>query len=256
MGYQRPVSAPISSSWQDHKNRVPTSAEPGTDYACGYGTDILAAEDGVVSDLKGTTSYATGRYLTIDLDDGKRVRYLHLSAIHVSVGQRIGRGQKIASSGGSAYGSNNGVGSHVHTTLFPTHTYSFAQTLDFEANAGERWTPTTGAPSYSDGAVGAADPGGYNPFGIAWSKGLQKIARLYGYSGAIDAQFGPGSKAGFAQFLRANWGYAGNDELGPVMWSAIARWLRARYGYVGNDVPGPVMRGALGAAENKNYLEL
>lgn len=108
----------------------------------------------------------------------------------------------------------------------------------------------------SDGSTAAGDPGGYNPFGIAWSKGLQKIARLYGYRGAIDAQWGAGSAAGFAQFLRANWGYVGNDQLGPQMWAAIARWLRARYGYVGDDVPGPVMRAALLRAESANYQQL
>jgi carbonic anhydrase len=58
------------------------------------------------------------------------------------------------------------------------------------------------------------------------------------------------------QFLRQNWGYAGNDELGPVMWAAIARWLRAHWGYVGNDEPGPVMRAALQRAETANYNEL
>ncbi|QWY81842.1 endolysin [Microbacterium phage Honk] len=112
------------------------------------------------------------------------------------------------------------------------------------------------AVDWNAGSVPAADPGGYNPFGIAWSKGLQKVARLYGYRGAIDGQFGPGSKAGFAQFLRANWGYSGDNELGPVMWAAIARWLRARWGYQGNDVPGPVMRAALSRAEAENYKAL
>lgn len=118
------------------------------------------------------------------------------------------------------------------------------------------WNGGQPASSGGDGAEGAGDPGGYNPFGIRWSKGLQKIARLYGYRGALDAQFGGGSMAGFAQFLRQNWGYVGNDTLGPVMWAAIARWLRSRWGYVGNDVPGPVMRAALLRAEAENYKAL
>lgn len=95
-----------------------------------------------------------------------------------------------------------------------------------------------------------------NPFGIAYCAGLQKIANLYGAGTAIDQIWGPKSAAGFAQFLRRNWGYSGNDVLGPVMWAAIARWLRARWGYVGNDVPGPVMRAALQRAETANYHEL
>lgn len=126
--------------------------------------------------------------------------------------------------------------------------------------SGDPWkdnTPTPApAPAQGDGSEPAGDPGGFNPFGIRWSKGLQKIARLYGYRGPIDADFRGGSMAGFAQFLRLNWGYVGNDELGPVMWAAIARWLRARWGYVGNDVPGPNMRAALLRAEAENYKAL
>lgn len=95
-----------------------------------------------------------------------------------------------------------------------------------------------------------------NPFGIKRATGLQKVARLYGYKGAIDDIWGAGSAAGFAQFLRRNWGYSGNDVLGPVMWKAIARWLRAKYGYSGNDVPGPVMRAALSRAEDANQKAL
>lgn len=101
-----------------------------------------------------------------------------------------------------------------------------------------------------------AKPSANNPFGIAYCAGLQKIARFGGYKGPIDQIWGAGSAAGFAQWLRANWGYRGNDVLGPVMWSAIARWLRSRWGYVGNDVPGPVMRAALQKAETANYHEL
>lgn len=95
-----------------------------------------------------------------------------------------------------------------------------------------------------------------NPFGIPTVAGLQKIARLYGYRGGIDNIWGGGSAAGFAGFLRQNWGYVGNDVLGPVMWASIARWLRARWGYVGNDVPGPVMRAALARAEAANAKAL
>lgn len=135
-GYLRPCDAGISSSWADHKNRNPPSGEPGTDYACGYGTQILAAEDGTVVDYSRSTGGGTGRYLTIDLDDGRRVRYLHLSETWLEVGARVGRGWHVATSGASAWGSDWGVGAHVHTTLFPGHSYDFGNTLDFEAHAG------------------------------------------------------------------------------------------------------------------------
>lgn len=97
---------------------------------------------------------------------------------------------------------------------------------------------------------------GGNPFGIPNVQGLQKIANLYGGGTVIDNQWGSRSASGFAQFLRKNYGYVGNDSLGPVMWAAIARWLRAKWRYVGNDVPGPVMRAALAHADSINLSQL
>jgi hypothetical protein len=102
----------------------------------------------------------------------------------------------------------------------------------------------------------ASSAGGSNPFGIGNTVGLQKVARLYGSNTALDNQFGSKSMFGFARFLRAKYGYVGNDVLGPVMWRSIARWVRARYGYVGNDVPGPIMRAALQRANDANMRAL
>src|SRR6478752_400243 len=124
-GYQRPTaSAYVSDTFQGHKNRTLPSQEPGTDYGVPYGSVIYAAEDGVIADLKVTNSYATGRYVTIDLNDGYRVRYLHLSKVLVVKGQKVKRGQQVAVSGASANGSDWGVGAHVHTTLWPEHRYT------------------------------------------------------------------------------------------------------------------------------------
>jgi hypothetical protein len=145
MGYTPPCTAGISSSWQDHKNRNPPSGEPGTDYACGYGTTIIAAGDGYISDLTTSNAGGTGRYITIDLDDGRRVRYLHLSAVWAGIGQRVGRGEGIAASGASGFGSDYGYGSHTHVTLFPNHSYDFGHTLDFQLYVGEDDMPLTQA---------------------------------------------------------------------------------------------------------------
>jgi murein DD-endopeptidase len=137
MAYLRPVDAPVSSSWADHKYRSPPSSEPGTDYGSAYGTPILAAEAGTVADYSRSNGGGTGRYLTIDLDDGRRVRYLHLSETWLERGARVGRGWHIAQSGASGHGSDWGYGAHVHTTLFPRHAYDFGDTLDFELYVGD-----------------------------------------------------------------------------------------------------------------------
>lgn len=115
--YLRPCgNVRISSSWQDHRNRTPPSGEPGTDYAVGTGTPVLAAANGTIRFIKTDTSTATGRVVGMAHDDGNYSRHLHLSRIAVSTGQRVSRGPTIAYSGASAHGSDSGVGPHVHTS--------------------------------------------------------------------------------------------------------------------------------------------
>lgn len=134
--YLRPCgNVPISSSWQGHKNRNPPSGEPGTDYAVVVGTQILAAADGVIVDRKDSTTTATGRYLALRADDGNYIRYLHLRSSTVPLGSRVMRGQVIAYSGASGFGSENGYGPHVHVSLWIGGTplqMGFTNSVDFE----------------------------------------------------------------------------------------------------------------------------
>ncbi|PRB14454.1 peptidoglycan DD-metalloendopeptidase family protein [Microbacterium sp. MYb62] len=76
------------------------------------------------------------------------------------------------------------------------------------------------------------------------TRGLQKIARLYGYKGAFDNQFGASSRAGMQAFLNHNYG------------GSLAAWLRAKWGYVGNDQWGPVMAAAATRADTANWAAL
>lgn len=141
MGYQRPVPYSRSTSWAAHRRRNPPSSEPGIDMFVPIGTPVLAAESGRVVHVGDSIDPATGRFVTIDLDDARRVRYLHLSRRIVSVGQRVSRGQVIAYSGATGYGEEDWSwnvaetgGAHVHMTLWPTHRYIFGSngTLDPE----------------------------------------------------------------------------------------------------------------------------
>ena len=244
MVYLTPADVPISDDFAGHKRR--NSAEPGTDFATPYGTKIRMAENGTVEVVDNNPGGAEGRRLGVILDDGNRIDYIHLSKNYMARrGQRVGKGTYVAESGGSGFGKNRHYGSHVHVTLRDTNATPFNLSMDF--------MPFTKAPIIVPQLM-PVYPG--NPFGIAWCAGLQKIANQYGAGTDIDQRWGPKSASGFAKFLRANWGYVGNDVLGPQMWAAIARWLRARWGYVGNDVPGPQMRLALQRAETANYQQL
>lgn len=134
--YLRPCGdVRISSTWQGHRNRTPPSGEPGTDYAVAVGTPIRAAADGVIVDRKDSTTTATGRYLALRSDDGNYIRYLHLRSSSVLPGTRVARGQVIAYSGASGFGSEAGYGPHVHVSLWIGGTplqLGFTNSVDFE----------------------------------------------------------------------------------------------------------------------------
>lgn len=145
-GYLRPCGdIAISDDWQEHKDRVPPSPEPGTDYMAAPGTDVYAAANGTIHTVNRSTAGAAGRYVGIQLDDGCYVRYLHLSAISVSVGQHVIRGQKVAESGGSAFGEEDGRGPHVHTSLWlngSPYSLGFQNTVNFENYVSGAQTPS------------------------------------------------------------------------------------------------------------------
>jgi hypothetical protein len=322
-GYQRPsATSKISDSWNGHRNRPKPSTEPGTDYPCAYGSAIYAPEDGTVVDLSSSNAGGTGRFVTIDFDDGQRGRALHLSRVLVSKGQRVKRGQEVAKSGASGFGKDWGYGAHVHQTLFPRHAYVFGRdaTLDFERYVGadNDGPGGSGAGTYSqivaneqnylnaaqgeklvvdgiagplyraavkryqeylrgrswysgpiDGVWGNGTQDGHAKRYTEWAaqtqappspqfhnatvrdlaslpntRGLQKVAKLYGYKGALDNQFGAGSQGGFQRFLDQNYG------------GSLPAWLRAKYGYVGNDQWGPNMAAAATRADTANWAAL
>lgn len=323
-GYRRPTDTTfISDSWQGHRDRKPTpSTEPGVDYGCAYGTTLYAPEDGRVVDVKGSNSGLTGRYITIDLNDGQRVRFLHLSVIGVSIGQGVTRGQVIGKTGASANGNDWGVGAHVHTTLWAHQAYTFGRdaTINFEAYVGDDNDDggTPGRAGYADGsaelrsfqeklirmghdlgptgadavygpktadatrfeqsmAVKNGYPGGAlvedglpgpSTMGyLDWwlvgrfqnqghtatvadlkslpnTRGLQKVAKLYGYTGGLDNDFGGGSQGGIQKFLDRSYG------------GSLTAWLRAKWGYAGNDIWGPDMAAAATRADTANWSAL
>ncbi|MFT7625022.1 MAG: murein DD-endopeptidase MepM/ murein hydrolase activator NlpD [Myxococcota bacterium] len=111
-GYLRPVGDvpisspfgnrlhPISGVWKMHK---------GTDFAAGYGTDILAVADGTVT-VVGWDAGGYGNWVEIEHSDGKRTRYAHMSSVAVGQNASVSQGQsigKVGSTGGS-------TGAHLH----------------------------------------------------------------------------------------------------------------------------------------------
>lgn len=90
---------PKNGGWRQHN---------GTDMAGALGTTIVSTADGVVSFAGRQSGY--GRLIKIKHKQGYETFYAHLHRIHVKVGQRISRGQKIGAMGNS--GRSTGV--HLH----------------------------------------------------------------------------------------------------------------------------------------------
>ena len=147
MPYTTPADVWVSSSWADHKYRNPPSVEPGTDYATGYGTSIRMAGNGTVSAINRSNGGGTGRYVKVNLDDGRAVRYLHLSHIACYEGQWLAQGQLFAESGASGFGSDWGYGPHVHTTLLSSPWSNLRDSLDFENYVGAPAPPEPEPPA-------------------------------------------------------------------------------------------------------------
>ena len=81
----------------------------GIDLAGPVGTPIYATADGVVS-ASGYNNGGYGNLIKLDHGRGVETRYGHLSALLVSAGQRVTRGQLIARMGSTG----RSTGSHLH----------------------------------------------------------------------------------------------------------------------------------------------
>ncbi len=89
----------------------------GVDVANRIGTPVVAADGGVVTyaGWKG----GLGNAVVIDHGNGFVTEYGHASALNVSVGQRVARGQQIMAMGSTG----NSTGSHVHFSVIINGVY-------------------------------------------------------------------------------------------------------------------------------------
>lgn len=111
---------PVSGHYRLSSNFNPTRKHPvtgriaphnGTDWATPTGTPIQATGDGVVI-MTRKHPYA-GNYVVIQHGSRYKTRYLHLSKILVSKGQKVSRGQRIGLSGSTG----RVTGPHIHYEL-------------------------------------------------------------------------------------------------------------------------------------------
>ena len=109
-GFEWPAIGPISGVYGSQRiyNGTPRSPHYGVDVAMPTGTPVLAPSAGVVTLAEPDLFYSGG---TIILDHGFRLSssFLHLSKLHVEVGQEVQRGELIAEIGASG----RATGSHL-----------------------------------------------------------------------------------------------------------------------------------------------
>lgn len=84
----------------------------GIDLVEPFGSQVLAADDGVVA-LVGSSTSGYGKYVVIAHSGGLDTLYGHLSTAVVSVGQSVSQGQPIGLEGSSG----NSTGAHLHFEL-------------------------------------------------------------------------------------------------------------------------------------------
>jgi murein DD-endopeptidase MepM/ murein hydrolase activator NlpD len=80
----------------------------GVDLAGDYGSPIYTTADGVVTHAGWESGY--GNLVEVKHDFGLSTRYGHMSAVRVTVGQRVSRGDRIGDMGNTGHST----GTHVH----------------------------------------------------------------------------------------------------------------------------------------------
>jgi hypothetical protein len=208
MGYNLPTNTDyVSANHYNHCcERNPPSSEPGTDYASAYGSPLYAPGAGWVVDLNHSNANATGRFLAIDMDDGRRARSLHLSEIWVNVGDYVSQGQQVGKTGASGWGSDWGYGAHVHQTLWDFHGYQFCSscTLDFEQYVGSVEPGPTQRVVGSNPANGRSDPSTANPATQQLPPGT-----LANFNGWINGEVVSGNNIWFRGEFSGDWFWSG-----------------------------------------------
>ena len=204
MSYIKPVVGGwISDDFSEHVARK--SVNPGVDLAVAVGTNVLAPGAGVIKVADVDPGGAAGRYIVIFHDNGDSSDLLHLSSLLVKVGQRVTQGQHIAESGGSANGSNSGVGAHLH------------------------WTLRVGRQVATLSNAGNVDPMKHVGSGNLWDDTKSVQTRLNVWLAfwklpllVVDGVYGAKSRAAIVE-AQKRLGLVADGKVGPATWAAISK---------------------------------
>ncbi|ELP5727230.1 peptidoglycan DD-metalloendopeptidase family protein [Vibrio vulnificus] len=112
---------PVTTNWRLSSQFNPHRLHPvtgrvaphnGTDFATPIGTPVMSTGDGTVILVRKNHPFA-GNYVVIEHGSKYKTRYLHLSKVLVTKGQKVSRGQRIGLSGKTG----RVTGPHLHYEL-------------------------------------------------------------------------------------------------------------------------------------------
>ncbi|HAS6346768.1 peptidoglycan DD-metalloendopeptidase family protein [Vibrio sp. IRLE0018] len=112
---------PVTTNWRLSSNFNPHRLHPvtgrvmphnGTDFATPIGTPVMSTGDGTVILVRKNHPFA-GNYVVVEHGSKYKTRYLHLSKVLVTKGQKVSRGQRIGLSGKTG----RVTGPHLHYEL-------------------------------------------------------------------------------------------------------------------------------------------
>jgi murein DD-endopeptidase MepM/ murein hydrolase activator NlpD len=126
---------------------------PGIDLSGAYGTPIYATADGTVL-RAGWNSGGYGNLVEVDHGRGITTRYGHMSAIMVSAGQHITRGQQVGRMGSTGRSTGNHLHYEVRIDGRAVNPIPFMKSTDYVLAMQRR------AGTASMDAVGVGGPGG------------------------------------------------------------------------------------------------
>jgi len=114
---QPPVVARISSPYGRRidplsSRESKTQFHRGIDFQVPTGTPVVAPAPGIVVAVRRGSEY--GRYVNIQHDSGFATRVAHLESVLVKVGEKVRRGDVIATSGGGRSDEGRSTGPHLH----------------------------------------------------------------------------------------------------------------------------------------------
>jgi len=112
-----PLPQPIIVTCEFHDPTYPYGTHTGIDLRAAQGTPVYAAGDGVVIIAVPPVDAVHYSYIAIDHGNNIDTLYYHMSAIYVSPGQIVKRGQTIGLSGGTPGSPGAGpltTGAHLH----------------------------------------------------------------------------------------------------------------------------------------------